>query len=261
MADGAHVRLVNPHPEGVRGHDHPRLTGHEPLLGERTHAPGDTGMVGEHLLAERSGEQPRELFTGSARTRVDDRRQCARLRQGCCQAPLLIARASARHDREAQIGAIEAGRHPHGIPERQAPRDVVGHPWSGGRGQRDRGPRAEGASRVREREVIRPEVVAPLGHAMGLIDDEQPDPGVGDRFPEARQREPLGCHVEEPNLAAYRSGDGVGVRGAGPLRVDQLDATGDALAERLHLVLHQRHERRDDQGQVIAHQRRQLVAE
>ena len=45
------------------------------------------------------------------------------------------------------------------------------------------------------------------------------------------------------------------------LRVDEPDAAGGDPLQRVDLVLHQRDQRRDDQRQVIADQRRQLVAE
>ena len=45
------------------------------------------------------------------------------------------------------------------------------------------------------------------------------------------------------------------------LRVDERDPPGSDALQRLHLVLHQRDERGDDQRQVRPHQRGQLVAE
>ena len=96
---------------------------------------------------------------------------------------------------------------------------------------------------------------------MRLVDDEQPDPDPGDRVGEARQAEPLGCHVQQPDLTGDGALDGLCVEGAGALGVDELDAAGSDRRERLDLVLHQRDERRDHERQVVAHQRRQLIAE
>ena len=45
------------------------------------------------------------------------------------------------------------------------------------------------------------------------------------------------------------------------LRVDHRDGPGRGARERLHLVLHEGDERRDDERQVVAHQGGQLVAQ
>ena len=116
------------------------------------------------------------------------------------------------------------------------------------------GDRAEG-------EVVGAEVVPPLRDAVRLVDHEQADPGAADAVQEPGRREPLGRDVEQARPPGHRAVHRRPVRRGVLLRVDQRDlARRDAL-ERLDLVLHQRHQRRDHQRQVRAHQRRQLVAE
>ena len=261
VADGPHVGLVDPHAERVRRDDHRDLATHEPLLGRRSHRAIEPCVVGEHVLTQRVAQIDGQLLACRARAGVHDRGQGGALGQGRNDPPALVQPRPARHDREAQIRTIESRRHMHGVAQCQAARDVSGHPRGGGRSQRDRRPGAEPAGRVGERKVIRPKVVAPLRDAMGFVNDEQPDARAPDRIEEARQGEPLWRDVQQSHLAPNRSSDGVDILRAGSLRVDELDPAGRDPGQRLDLVVHQRDERRDDERQVVADQRGQLVAE
>jgi hypothetical protein len=62
-------------------------------------------------------------------------------------------------------------------------------------------------------------------------------------------------------LARHRALDGAAVRARVLLCVDEPDAPGRHPCQRLHLVLHQGDQRRDDQREVGPHQRGELVAE
>ena len=53
-------------------------------------------------------------------------------------------------------------------------RDLLGHPRRGGGGRGHHRRAAERGDRVVQAQVVGAEVVAPLGHAVGLVDDEQP---------------------------------------------------------------------------------------
>ena len=121
---------------------------------------------------------------------------------------------------------------------------------------------AEVARGVGQAEVVRPEVVPPLGDAMGLVDHEQADARLAHPLDEPGRGEALRSHVEEAHLAGGRPLDHLGVRARVLLGVDERDAVREpARAERLHLVLHERHERRHHDREVVAQQRRELVAE
>ena len=122
--------------------------------------------------------------------------------------------------------------------------------------------RAEPARGVGEAEVVGPEVVPPLRDAVRLVDDEQPDPRLPDPLEEPGRGEALGRDVEQPQLAPTpRASSAARFARRVLLGVDERDRPGARALERLDLVLHQRDERRDDERQVVAHQRRQLVAE
>ena len=96
---------------------------------------------------------------------------------------------------------------------------------------------------------------------MRLVDHEQPDLRLADALQEPRRGEPLGRDVEQPHVAGHRALDRPAVGRGVLLAVDERHPPGRDPLHRLHLVLHQRHQRRDDQREVRAHQRRQLVAE
>ena len=78
---------------------------------------------------------------------------------------------------------------------------------------------------------------------------------------EPRRGEALRRDVEQPHVARHGLLDRAAVGRGVALRVDERDAPRRHPLQRLDLVLHQRHQRRDHERQVGAHQRGQLVAE
>ena len=84
--------------------------------------------------------------------------------------------------------------------------------------------------------------MAPLAHAVRLVDDEEADLGLGEAVGEAGRREALRRDVEHRDLAVERPLERVAVVGRVALGVDQLGAAAEAL----DLVGHQRDQRRDD---------------
>ena len=121
--------------------------------------------------------------------------------------------------------------------------------------------RPQPARGVGEAEVVGAEVVPPLGDAVRLVDDEQADVRPPQALEEPGRGEALRRDVEQPHVARHRLLDRAAVGRGVALRVDERDAARRHALERLDLVLHQRHQRRDHERQVGPHQRRQLVAE
>ena len=160
-----------------------------------------------------------------------------------------------------RFGPVEARRHAHRVAQAEARLDVARDLRRRRRRRRDDRLRLQPARRVRETEVVGAEVVAPLRDAVRLVDDEQPDPRALHRLEERRRGEALGRDVQQAQLAGRRALERRAVVRAVALRVDERDAAGRDRRERVDLVLHERDERRDDERQVVAHERRQLVAE
>ena len=92
--------------------------------------------------------------------------------------------------------------------------------------------------------VFAAEIVAPLRHAMRLVDGEQRDRAAIEQRQEARRQQALGRDVEQVELAgqqfALDPGRGFAVEGG----IEEFGAHAQ-LAQRLDLVLHQRDQRRD----------------
>ena len=155
-------------------------------------------MIRESGLAEARGQKLGDLLAGPAGSGVDDCRQRVGRGQGGGQPALLLGRAAAGDDDEAQVGAVKAGRDLSRVAQAQAVDDVGGHRGGGGRGESERGPGADRRGGIGEGEVVGAKVVAPLRDAVGLVDHEQPDPGAGDGGREGWRAKPLGRHVEQP---------------------------------------------------------------
>ena len=96
---------------------------------------------------------------------------------------------------------------------------------------------------------------------MRLVDDEQADLDLADGLQEAGRGEALGRDVQQPQLAGGGARERGAVGGRVLLGVDERGAAGHRALERLDLVLHERDERRDDEREVVAQQRGELVAE
>ena len=130
----------------------------------------------------------------------------------------------------------------------------------GGRGGQDRDAVGHRGDQVGEAAVVGPEVVAPVGDAVRLVDDEQAHPLAQHRqllLAEARVGEPLGRDQQDVDVVGRQARPDVvplvrvgGVDGHGP----HARALGGG-----HLVAHERDERRDEQrraGALLPEQRR-----
>ena len=101
--------------------------------------------------------------------------------------------------------------------------------------------------------VVGPEVVAPVGDAVHLIDHDQPRPGTDDRHDlvaELRVGEPLGRDQQQVDLVGAQLSFEFG-HGGGRCAVDRLAAQPEP-AGRVDLVAHQRQQRRDQQRRAGA---------
>ena len=106
--------------------------------------------------------------------------------------------------------------------------------------------------------VVRAEIVAPLGHAMRLVDREQRDFRAFEQRLEPRGRSAFGGDIEQIERAAAESLGGGGVVAVGRGHRGGADARGRG---RTDLVMHQRDQRRDDDGRARTGERGNLVAQ
>ena len=112
----------------------------------------------------------------------------------------------------------------------------------------------------RELEVLRPEIVAPLRDAMRFVDGEEGDADPVQQLEGAFPHQALRRDVEQ----VERSRAGIGLDcpdfGEGECRVE-IRGTHSRLQQGVHLVLHQRDERRDDDRDAVTQQGGNLVAQ
>ena len=119
---------------------------------------------------------------------------------------------------------------------------------------------AERPPHVAEAQVVGAEVVAPLAQAVRLVDGEAAHADLLHGGQEAVDPEALGGHVQEPNLAGAHPREPALPFVAFEQAVDA-GRRQPTLAQRRHLVVHQRDQRRDDDGKAVVDEGRQLVAQ
>jgi hypothetical protein len=179
---------------------------------------------------------------------------------GVEEGPQLRAGIGLRLNAVADVGPVEGGEEDLALLQRQPLHDLA----AGGTVRRggEREARHAGEALVQDRElaVFGAEIMPPLGHAVRLVDGEQGDARTVQQGQEAVGQKPLGRHIEQVEVA----------HGERPLHLPRL-AGGQRgiehgrlhaqLAQGLHLIVHQRDERRHDDGGAGPNQGRHLIAQ
>ena len=207
------------------------------------------------LLAE---ERPDRLAAGPAR-RIDDGRAGVLL-EGPRQHGELVGFAAGLDDRVSEVRPVEAGDELRRVLKVELVGDVAADEVGGRGRQGDARGKPDRSPRVADPGVIRPEVVAPLADAVGLVDGEQGRLDPRHRLDEPMAPEPLGGDVDEvipPRLDLDQPGPLLlGVERA----IEQRRAEAPA-DEDVDLIFHQGDQGADDQGEAVEQERRKLVAE
>ena len=256
MNDIAHIRLVDAHAEGDgRDHDDAAL-GHEAVLVGLARFLAHAGMIGQRLDAF-AGQKCGRLLGLAPRQAIDDAAGAgmARNRVEKLALPFLL-----RRDGETDIGPVETEHQRLDIAAEKPRGDIGPRRLVGGRGQRRDRHAGEEVAQPRQILIFAPEGRSPLRNAMRLVDRDELDVETLQRGQHARGHQPFGREIEEPRLAGSRAAPGSDIVLARLRRIDAVG--GDAgQPERRDLVLHQRHQRRDDEREAARHQRRHLEAE
>ena len=184
---------------------------------------------------------------------------CARL-LGPEQLQQLAPRLVLLHDPVADVRPVEAVHELPGAVQLEPGRDLGPGGLRGRRGQRD--PRHVRPAFVQhgQLEVVRPEVVSPLGHAVRLVDGEQRDLGPVQQAYRGLGLQPLRGQVQQVQLAGQQRVLGGPALGRVLGRVQEAGPHAQR-GQRVHLVLHQRDQRRDDHAGALPDQRRDLIAQ
>ena len=198
MGHEPHVAPVDAHAEGVGGDHRVETPAHELLLHVGPLGVGEPGVVRltrpPDLLADEAGQGLAVFPRGD----VDQPGLVGpRVQEPVQHLPFLVGRGGGL-DLENQVWAVEAGNEAGRVAEVELRGDVVLDARGGRRRQRDAGRVAHPPAGGREREVVRPKVVAPLAHAVRLVDGEQRHADLPEGLLERRQSQALGRGVDQP---------------------------------------------------------------
>ena len=102
--------------------------------------------------------------------------------------------------------------------------------------------------------------MAPLRHAVRLVDGEQGNARFAQQFQHARHHQPFGRDIQQIEFAVAQAP----LHGVGLLTIQggvQKRRTHTQLFERRDLILHQRDQGRHHQRRALAQQRRELITQ
>ena len=244
MDDEAHVRLVDAHAEGDRRDDHDAVILDEAVLMGRAHGLVEAGVIGQGGIAA-FGQPGRGLLDLVARQAIDDAGMAG---VAGLQEVFELAAAALLHGHAiADVRAVEAGDEDAALAEVQPLDDVAAGRRVGGGGEGDARHLRVTGMQDRELQIFRPEVVAPLRDAVGLVDGEERHLAAVEQVEEGVGQQPLGRDIDQIDLAGAHL----------PLDLHRI-AEGNAgiqrrrshveLAQRLDLIAHERDERRHHDG-------------
>ena len=146
------------------------------------------------------------------------------------------------------------------VVEREALGDVLLGRERRGRGHRDDARLADLRDELAEAQVVGPEVMAPRGHAVRLVDRDQRGRDGRDLREDLGVRELLGGEEQEPYVALAGAAEHLGPGALGLGRAEPGGGQADLL-ERGDLVLLQRQQRRDDDRAPAEQDARDLVGQ
>ena len=214
-------------------------------------------MVGQRDQALRGKERSRLLHRRPGQA-VDDARVTRVL--GPQQPEQLPPRLVLRLDPVLDIRPVEAGHELPGLAQRQTHSDLFACLLGGRGGHRDPGHRRPALVQHGQGQVVGAEIVAPLGHAVRLVDGEQRHRAAVEQPQGGLGPQPFGRQVEQVELAVQEGvldpAALVGILG----RVEEARPHAEH-GQRVNLVLHERDQRRDDHAGAFADQRGDLVAQ
>ena len=166
--------------------------------------------------------------------------------------------ALARVDGVADIGPVEPGDNQPRIGNTQLRQDVGAGVRVRRGGEREARGIAEGIEQRAQQAVVRAEIMPPFGNAMRLVDGEQRDSHLPQQIEKRRLRGAFGRDVEQVEIACQQPLDGLGAVAVGACQCRGADSDRLCAAQ---LIVHQRDQRRDDDGRPVEQHRRQLIGQ
>ncbi|EKY03405.1 hypothetical protein HMPREF9120_02718 [Neisseria sp. oral taxon 020 str. F0370] len=257
VGDEAYVGFVDAHAEGDGGDDGEAVFVGEAVLGgfalRHAHA-RVVGGGGDAVFVEEGGGVV-DFFAAQA---VDDAALPGRLLFDELQE--LFFAAVFFDDLVVDVRAVETGDEFAGVFEFEIVFDVGAGFGVGGGGEGDTGNIGEAFGQKAEAAVFGAEVVSPLADAVGFVDGEQADGCVVEKTQETLGNKAFGRHIKQFQTAL---GDVFGnlPHVVGRRAAVYRRAVHARRAQVGDLVVHQRNQRRHNNGDTLAHQRGNLVAQ
>ena len=113
---------------------------------------------------------------------------------------------------------------------------------------------------LRQTHVFRPEIVPPEAEAVRFVHHQQRDLQLWQKPLKGERRKSLGRQIEQSCKSATKFSKNLRLLSRRLRAIQQQGGNAQAL-QLLNLISHQRNQRRDNECQVLLHQRRQLKAE
>jgi hypothetical protein len=254
--DAANVAPVDAHAERHGGDDDVELLCREVVLRAAALGRFETGVVGRGLDAVSTQGSGETLGVFSADA-VHDHRFPGMAPNGI---QYLLQRVMAGKHSIHQVRSVERADDDVRPLETELLDDVVAHPRRCGCRISVNARARKVAAQAGELAVLGSEVMAPLAYAVGFIDGKGSHLNPLEKAEERPRQQPFRRHEEQAHLSAEQ-----GELDGSTLcrRQAAVDGRGRVAAElqRVHLVLHERDQGRDDNVHPAGHHWRHLVAE
>ena len=137
---------------------------------------------------------------------------------------------------------------------------VVANPGRGSRGEREHRDSVPAVAEGFKVAIVGAEVVAPLRYAVGLVNRQQADIQRTHELGEPRSRQPFGRNVEHLQCSSDCQRPHATSLRVSQRTVQKLRRNAICL-QTVHLVFHERDQRRDHDGHTVKGERGKLVAE
>ena len=267
--DVAHVGLIDAHSKGVGGNHHLNVVVDKGTLALAAGVVAHAGMVAANANAagaQRLGKLACQRIDRLAGRAIHDA-ALARMRDHVVAHPRGLGLIAHLLATKVEVLAIEARHYRRGILQAEHLLNVRAHTLGrrSGKGRHD-GALRQGINELANLQVSGTEILAPLAHAVGLVNghERNADAAFDRSFlrkgQKARLEQALGCHVHkliaalarplEHGILLSRRKAGVEITGARTRR-----------EQRAGLVLHKRQQRAHHKGDAGQHERGDLVAD
>ena len=250
------IRLVDAHAKRDGRHHHDASFGHEALLVGVARLLGHAGVIRQrpHLvLPKKRGH----LFGLLARQAVHN---AAAPWMPLHEIEQLALAVVARFDTELDVRSVET-QHQRFHPATEQPHsDVDARRFVGGSGQSNDRHIRENITQPRQGLIFTAKGRAPLRNAMRLVHGNQPDIETAKGVEHSFRHQPLGREIKQPCLARHDTPPCGNILIAVYRGIDRVRCY-PGQPQRRDLVMHQRHQWRDDDGKPTQDERRDLITQ